>query len=105
MDFADLTTKLAAIRERIISTVERINKAAGGEPFYARITLEDRHLTGFVENLRVNQYKLLFDFTEEKLIGEETVRKKSSKEIKFEKLREINIFKTLSGRPISLGGK
>jgi hypothetical protein len=105
VDFAALTEKLAGIRASFSALVEKINTAAAGEAFYARITLEDRHLTGLIENLQVNQYKILFDFTEEKVIDKEIVREKASKEIEFEKLKGIEPFQTLSGKPMSIGDK
>jgi len=105
LEFESLTQKLAEIQGKLVSLVEKINAAAGGEAFYARITLENRHLTGLIENLRINQYKIIFDFTEEKLVDGQIMRKTSKKEIVFEKLRGIEPFQTLSGKHISLGDK
>ena len=105
VDFAALTEKLAGIRVGLSTLVDKINAAAAGEPFYARITLEKRHLTGLIENLRVNQYKITFDFTEERLVNEEVVRKTSRKEIAFEKLRGIEPFRTLSGKSLFIDAK
>jgi len=98
MEFATLTQKLARIRADLYSLVEKINTAAGGEPFYVRITLENRHLTGLISNLRVNEYKLFFNFMEERLIGGEVVQKVSKKEIKLERLQGIDVFQTKSGK-------
>ena len=104
VDFTALTQKLAEIQEKISSLVNKINAASGGESFYARFVLKDnRYLIGLVSNLRMNQYKILFDFTEEGVINEKIARLKTSKEIKFEELKGIVVFKTLSGKPMFIG--
>lgn len=101
MEIGDLTQKLAEVRKKIVALVEKINMAADKEPFYARFTLEDyQHLTGLIENLKVNGYKLLFDFTNEELVDGQIVRKKIPKKIKFEELRRVDVFETKSGRKL-----
>ncbi|MEK7172765.1 MAG: hypothetical protein AAB740_02185 [Patescibacteria group bacterium] len=106
MEFTTPTEKLAEIRLEIVTLVEQINVAASGEPFYARIILENcqssRRLTGLISNLRVNEYKLIFDFTEDRLIEEKLMQDASEKEVKFEKLRGIEVFQTRSGKPMFL---
>ncbi|MCX6814002.1 MAG: hypothetical protein NT078_02220 [Candidatus Azambacteria bacterium] len=105
MEIGDLIQKLAAIREKFVSLVNEINTVTAGKPFYARITLENNwHLTGLISNLRVNEYKFVFNFTEEKLVDGKPVQKTSKKEIKFEKFRGINLFQMAeTHKPIFLG--
>jgi len=105
MEFENLTAKLAEIREKVTFLVDKINAAANGDAFYARITLRSRQLTGLIKNLRVNQYKIIFDFTEERLIGEEIVRNKIRKKIPFEKIRGTQPFQTASGKPMLINTK
>jgi len=108
MDIAILAEKLAEIRGKFISLINEVNEATEGKPFYGRITLQGgRHLTGLIENLRVNEYKLIFKFTIEKLIAGEPVRKtlKKDTKISFEKFRGITPFQTQERKNISLKSK
>jgi hypothetical protein len=101
MEIRDLTEKLADIREKLASIVEGINTAAGGEAFYVRIFLtNDRRIVGLVDNLKVNEYKILFNLTEDKLVDGKVFQKVSKKKIEFEKIRKIEVFKTISGKPL-----
>jgi len=103
MEIGDLTEKLADIREKIASMVEKINTVANGEAFYVRIFLaNDRRIVGLVDGLRVNEYKITFTLTEDKLVDGKVFQKVSKKEIEFEKIRKIEVFKTISGKPLSI---
>lgn len=108
MECATLAEKLAEIRLKVSALVKQVNMAAVGEPFYARVRIilengqSDRNLTGLISNLRVNEYKLIFTFTEGRIAGEEIVQNVSEEEVKFEKLRGIEVFQTVSGRPMFL---
>lgn len=103
MELTNLTTQLAAIRQKFISIIERINLAAQGEPFYARIFLsKDRKIVGLISKLRVNEYKIVFTLTEEKVIEGKIEQQVSEQKLSFEDIRRIEIFKTLSGKPIFL---
>ena len=106
MDFADLTAKLAQIREKLVSTIERINTEAGGEPFYARIFLvEDKHVVGLISDLGMNDYKIVFNLAEEKLIEGKIDRKIYKKMIRLEEVIRIEVFKTASGKPMFISQK
>ncbi|MGC9046676.1 MAG: hypothetical protein ACP5IC_00970 [Minisyncoccia bacterium] len=101
MEIGDLTKKLAEIREKITSIVERINTAANGEAFYARIFLtKDKHIIGLISDLRVNRHKIIFTLAEDKLVDGKIFRKVSKKEIEFEKIQRIELFRTISGKPL-----
>ena len=106
MDFADLTAKLAQIREKLVATVEQINTEAGGEPFYARFFLvEDKRVVGLISDLRMNDYKIVFNLVNEKLIGGKIDREISKKMIKLEEVLRIEVFKTASGKPMFISQK
>ncbi len=106
MEFAALAEKLAGIREKIVAIVEKINMEAAGEAFYARFFLENnRRIVGLIDNLRTNEYKIVFNLTEDKSVDGKVSQKVSKKEILFEKLRGIDIFKTKSGKPIFISDK
>ena len=101
MEFSALAEKLAGIREKIATIVEKINAEAAGEAFYARFFLENnRRIVGLINNLRTNEYKIVFNLTEDKLVDGNVSQKVSKKEIKFEELRGIDVFKTKSGKPM-----
>jgi len=113
MDIAILTAKLAEIREKIISLVEQINLAGGGEPFYARIFLtadgqpnDDQRIVGLFSDLRVEKYEIVFTLTEERLLdGGEVKQEISQQAIELEKIRGIDVFKTASGKPMFISNK
>ncbi|MBU3901577.1 hypothetical protein KKF25_02950 [Patescibacteria group bacterium] len=96
MEFGNLAGRLADIRKMFTATIEQINAAAGGEAFYARIFFakdkEDKRVIGLISDLRVNEYKILFNLTGDKKV--------SKKEIEFEKIKRIEVFKTASGKPM-----
>ncbi len=95
MEFGNLAGRLADIRKMFTATIEQINAAAGGEAFYARIFFaedkEDKRVIGLINDLRANEYKILFNLTGDKV---------SKKEIEFEKIKRIEVFKTASGKPM-----
>lgn len=92
---------MADIREKIVSIVEKINTVASGEAFYVRIFLaNDKRIVGLVDGLKVNEYKILFNLTEDKLVYGKVFQKVSKKKIEFEKIRKIEVFKTISGKPL-----
>lgn len=98
MEFGNLAGRLADIRKMFTATIEQINAAAGGEAFYARIFFaKDERVIGLISDLKVNEYKILFNLT-----GDEKV---SKKEIEFEKIKRIEVFKTLSGKPMFINEK
>jgi len=101
MEIGDLTEKLADIREKIVSIVKKINTVASGEAFYVRIFLaNDRRIVGLVDGLRVNKYKILFNLIEDKLVDGKVFQKVLKKEIEFEKIKRVEVFKTVSGKPM-----
>jgi len=103
MEIAILAEKLAEIRQKYTSLVDEINEATRGKPFYGRITLANgRHLTGLIEKLRVNEYKLVFKFTIEKLIDGKPTQKTKEIKLSFEKFRGITPFETKDKEKISL---
>lgn len=106
MDFTGLTARLADIREKVVSVIGQINVVAGGEPFYARFFLvKNKHIIGLVDDLRVNGYKIIFNLTEEKLINKRVNQKISKKEVNFEEILRIEVFKTASGKPMFIEGE
>ena len=101
MEIGDLTEKLADIREKIVSMLEKINTAAGGEAFYARLFLaNDRRIMGLIDNLRVNGYRIIFNLTEDKVVNGKVFQKISEKKIEFEEIERVEVFKTISGKPM-----
>ena len=106
MEIGYLTQKLADIREKITFLVEEINAVADGESFYARIFLSGgKRIAGLFSELGVNEYKIIFTLTEDRLIEGKINQKISKKRVKFEEIRVIDVFKTASGKPMFITRK
>ncbi len=105
IDFVLLHEKLAGIREKFIKAVNKIIEASNGEPFYGKIFLSgDEHLVGLIDNLRVNEYQIMLNLTEERVdVDDKVVRKVKEKKVAFERIKRIEVFKTQNGRPIFVG--
>ena len=104
LDFILLSERLADVRGKFLKAVNKILETSNGEAFYGRIFLNgDERLVGLIENLRVNEYQIILDLTEEGLVENRIVRKTTKKKVAFEKIRRIEVFKTQNGRPIFIG--
>jgi hypothetical protein len=88
-------------REKIISLVKEINRAANGEAFYARIFLSKERLTGLIDEFKVND-KVIFNLTEEKFVNKRAIKEARRIEVRFSEIKEIVPFKTISGKPLSI---
>lgn len=106
MDIAILTEKLAEILGKLSSQIDEVNVTTEGKPFYGRIDIKGgRHLTGLIEGLRMNGYKLVFEFTIEKIVDGKPVQIKRLVKLRLEEFAGITLFQTKDGKKLFLNTK
>ena len=103
VNFGNIQDLVVRIREVVNTAIQKINRESQGEPFYGRINfVDDERVIGLISNLSVNSSKITFSLTEEKLINGQIRSATQKQEISFDKIKSIDMFRTKSGKPITI---